>query len=266
MDFLNFLEYVVCFFIYSFLGYICEVVYCSIGQRKLRNRGYLYLPFCPIYGFGAIFILLAMLPIRNLWYVVLIAGILLTSTLEYLTSYLMERIFHMRWWDYSLRKFNIHGRICLRNSLMFGGLVMLVIYGIQPVLLKGIRMILPIWMWVIVSILALAMLIDFIFSTIKNINISSLVVKLAVVKEEAGMKLLEMKEDATEKLNELKQEASTKINETKEFLNHTIVVQNLRKMVQKYPSVTLRKFGKKHESIEELLKDYQEVGDEIEHH
>lgn len=143
---------------------------------------------------------------------------------------------------------------------------MLVIYCIQPILLNGIRMISLTWMWVIVSILSLSMLVDFIFSTIKNINISSLVVKLAVAKEEAGMKLLEIKEDATEKLNELKLEASNKINETKDFFNHTAVVQNLKKLIQKYPSVTLRKFGKKHESIEELLKDYQEVGDEIEHH
>ena len=88
-------QYIFCFFVYAFLGYICEVIYCSIGQKKLVNRGYLYMPICPIYGCGAIIILLSMLPIKDMWYLVLILGIVLTSLLEYLTSYVMELIFHI---------------------------------------------------------------------------------------------------------------------------------------------------------------------------
>ena len=165
-------QYIFCFFVYAFLGYICEVIYCSIGQKKLVNRGYLYMPICPIYGCGAIIILLSMLPIKDMWYLVLILGIVLTSLLEYLTSYVMELIFHMRWWDYSKRKFNINGRICLRNSLMFGALVMIVIYGIQPVLFLWMNAMDPLAVQILDGIFSVGLVVDTVFSTIKNINIA----------------------------------------------------------------------------------------------
>ena len=110
-----FSQYILCFFIYAFLGYICEVIYCSIGQRKLVNRGYLYGPICPIYGYGAVLVIFAMTPIKNLgtWYfpLVFLAGTVLVTVLEYLTSYVMEKLFHMRWWDYSRYKFQINGLV-----------------------------------------------------------------------------------------------------------------------------------------------------------
>ena len=193
-------QYIFCFFVYAFLGYICEVIYCSIGQKKLVNRGYLYMPICPIYGCGAIIILLSMLPIKDMWYLVLILGIVLTSLLEYLTSYVMELIFHMRWWDYSKRKFNINGRICLRNSLMFGALVMIVIYGIQPVLFLWMNAMDPLAVQILDGIFSVGLVVDTVFSTIKNINIAKVVAKITDWKEEAKDKLYEIKEAAGEKL------------------------------------------------------------------
>ena len=87
--------------IYSIIGWVYESTICSIGHRKLINRGFLNGPYCPIYGTGAVLVLL------------FFAGALVTCSLEYLTSWLMEKLFHARWWDYSKRKFNIGGRVCL---------------------------------------------------------------------------------------------------------------------------------------------------------
>lgn len=237
-------QYVFCFFVYSFLGYLCEVVYCSICQRKLVNRGYLYMPICPIYGCGAVIILFSMLPIAHMWYLVLILGILLTSSLEYLTSYIMELIFHMRWWDYSKRKFNINGRVCLRNSLMFGALVMLVIYGLHPVLLKLMDVMGILAIRIVISILLTGLIIDFIFSTVKNINIAKVVAKISQITEEAADKLKEFKENASEKLLE-----------TKEYLSNTAIAIKLKEFISKYPNVSLRKVGKgkKRLSISEFI-------------
>ena len=250
---MNVEQYIFCFFVYAFLGYLCEVAYCSICQRKLVNRGYLYMPVCPIYGFGAILILASMLPISNLWYLVLLLGILLTSGLEYLTSYIMELIFHMRWWDYSKRKFNINGRVCLRNSLMFGALVMLVVYGLHPLLVKLMDAMGILSIRIVISILLTGLIIDFIFSTIKNINIAKVVAKISQITEEA-----------TDKLRELKQNASEKLSETKEYLSNTAIALKLKEFISKYPNVSLRKVGKgkKRLSISEFISKHLKDKDE----
>ena len=77
-------------------------------------------PFCPIYGFGALIIIICLTRFRHYVFLLFIFSVILTSTLEYLTSYIMEKIFHAKWWDYSENKFNINGRVCLKNSLLFG--------------------------------------------------------------------------------------------------------------------------------------------------
>lgn len=235
-------DYLLCFFIYSFLGYLCEVVYCSVAQRKLVNRGYLYMPICPIYGCGAVLIILSMEPLydRGMWYLVLILGILLTSTLEYLTSYVMEICFHMRWWDYSQRKFNIHGRVCLRNSLMFGGLVMLVMYGIQPYLKSWIDMIPSLALYIVNGILLMALLIDSIFSTIQHINVSKILAKVASFMDEASEIIAEKTEAA------------------KEYLSSSAVVVKLKSLANRYPTMKLRKVGKKRTSLKEFMEKHME--------
>lgn len=135
MEFLA--TYFLAFILYSVLGYVAEVVYVFILTKKITNRGFLYGPVVPIYGFGALLILGALSQIYNLhtWYspiVILVAGFLLTSALEYFGSFMLEVIFHMRLWDYSEHKFNINGRVCLLNSSLFTVLVMAVMYGLNP--------------------------------------------------------------------------------------------------------------------------------------
>lgn len=250
---MNIEQYIFSFFVYAFLGYLCEVAYCSLCQRHLVNRGYLYMPICPIYGFGAILIILTMNPIIDMWYLVLILGILLTSALEYLTSYLMELIFHMRWWDYSQRKCNINGRVCLRNSLMFGALVMLVMYVLVPFVQKIMNQIGSVGIWVIDGILLVGFIIDFIFSTIKNINIAKLVGKIS-----------ELTEEASDKLKELKTNVAEKIHETRDYISNTTIALKLKELISKYPNVSFRKVGKgkKRLSIKEFISKHLDEKDE----
>lgn len=120
------------FFIYSFLGWLCECIYCGIPAKKFINRGFLAGPYCPIYGCGAIAVILLLEPFDTSFPLLFLMGIIITSALEYLTSYLMEIIFHTKWWDYSSYPYNLHGRICLKNSLLFGLMVLFVYYGIHP--------------------------------------------------------------------------------------------------------------------------------------
>lgn len=106
---------------YSIIGWCGEMVYCSICQRKLcEKRGFLNGPICPIYGHGALVVLLCLHGGCKNPLLTFLLGAVLTSLVEYITSFAMEKLFHMRWWDYSQYKFHLNGRICLLNSTLFG--------------------------------------------------------------------------------------------------------------------------------------------------
>lgn len=107
--------------IYSFLGWVVDIIGHYLSTKKIINRGFFIGPYCPIYGFGALFIsfFLYFIPVKNYLFV-FISCIFICSLLEYVTSYVLEKVFHARWWDYSDYKYNLNGRICLINCLGFG--------------------------------------------------------------------------------------------------------------------------------------------------
>ncbi|MCI8622891.1 MAG: hypothetical protein HFG26_04435 [Provencibacterium sp.] len=120
------------FCVYSFLGWVCETLYCSAGRRQFVNRGFLAGPVCPVYGFGALAVLYLLGPFTRWPVLLFLTAMVVTSALEYLTGLLLERLFHTKWWDYSGRRFNLHGRVCLRNSLLFGLIATVMALFIDP--------------------------------------------------------------------------------------------------------------------------------------
>ena len=120
------------FYLCSFFGYLIEVFWCYLASKRFVNRGFLCGPVIPVYGLGAVLILFCLLRYYADPVVVFVFGIIITSALEYFTSFLLEKIFHNKWWDYSDRKYNINSRICLQNSFAFGILSLLIIYVIAP--------------------------------------------------------------------------------------------------------------------------------------
>lgn len=127
-----FLTYFLLFIIYSLLGWLIESIFCAFIDKKFINRGFLIGPYCPIYGVGAIIMTLYLTQYKDNPITVFLLASILCSILEYLTSYIMEKIFKTRWWDYSNHKFNLNGRICLSNTLGFGFLSLVVIYITNP--------------------------------------------------------------------------------------------------------------------------------------
>lgn len=128
-------------FIYSVLGWIVEMIYCRILQGKWTNRGFLFGPYCPIYGFGSLLIIYTLNNFAKYPIAVFFLGMLFTSILEYITSYLMEKMFNAKWWDYSHMKFNINGRVCLLNSLEFAILGLVLVYNVHPIVSKYVALI-----------------------------------------------------------------------------------------------------------------------------
>ncbi len=119
------------FMFYSILGWIYESILCSITERCLVNRGFLNGPYCPIYGAGAILNVLVLSNVTGPIPLFFVAA-LLTGILEYFTSWIMEEIFHARWWDYSDKKFNINGRVYLTGAIAFGSFSVIQMLQMQP--------------------------------------------------------------------------------------------------------------------------------------
>ncbi|MDD3341335.1 MAG: hypothetical protein PHN72_04025 [Bacilli bacterium] len=132
------LIYFTLFLIISFIGWVTEIVYTGIDQKVFTDRGFLLGPYCPIYGSASLLMMLFLHKYVNDPVVLFVMAANICSVMEYITSYIMEKLFKARWWDYSQLPFNVNGRICLSNSILFGiGAVFLLKY-IQPFLLENL--------------------------------------------------------------------------------------------------------------------------------
>lgn len=124
------------FTVYSFLGWLTESIYCSVPAGKWINRGFLNGPFCPIYGVGGVVVVSALSPFKDNLIVLYLAGVLMTTLLEYVTGFALEKIFHTKYWDYSTHRYHLQGRICLENSLLFGVMCVVGILVIHPTVMR----------------------------------------------------------------------------------------------------------------------------------
>lgn len=122
------------FFIYSFVGWIVEEIDILVETKKLTYRGFLIGPICPIYGVGSLLMVLTLSDYVGSPFQIFCASFIMCSVVEYITSWVLEKMFNVRWWDYSHMKFNIEGRIVLRNSFFFGIAGLLLIYYVNPFL------------------------------------------------------------------------------------------------------------------------------------
>lgn len=151
------------FVLYSFLGWIIEIIVTGIENRKLGNRGFLIGPICPIYGVGATIFSFLISPDTN-WFIIFCTTMVCSAILEYLTSLIMEKLFHARWWDYSKEPFNLNGRICLRNLIGFGILGVLVIRLINPFVLQLSGLVPSFWLFLVAGITLAVLVIDIMVS------------------------------------------------------------------------------------------------------
>lgn len=165
----NFLNCFLLFYIYSILGWIMETTLMSIQSKKFVDRGFLIGPYCPIYGFGGLTITLYLTQYKDNIVTVFFLSVTICSILEYFTSYLMEKIFKARWWDYSERKFNLNGRICGENAIAFGIVSLLVLYFLNPAIENILARINPTFVYII----TVMGLIIFTIDTIISCNIVS---------------------------------------------------------------------------------------------
>lgn len=154
------------FFIYSVIGYIVEIMFCTIKSSKpVWNRGFLIGPYLPIYGTGGILISYTLGRYSNDPLTLFVLSMVYCTFIEYITSYVLERIFHLRWWDYSEKKFNINGRVCLGNGVLFGIGGLWIVKFLYPIVSKVVYNTQPLFIMIVSSILLCLFLTDIIVST-----------------------------------------------------------------------------------------------------
>ena len=218
--------YFLLFMIYAILGWIMEVTCKLVQYKRFINRGFLIGPYCPIYGYGALLITILLKRYTSDPIVLFVMAIVVCGTLEYLTSYFMEKIYKARWWDYSTKKFNINGRVCLETVIPFGILGLLIMYILNPFFIGKIEAIPPIILNVLSGILLIIYICD-------NI-ISGIVIRYVKKTEKDLGKELDNTEEITKKVKE--------ILENKSVLH--------RRLVNAYPKLQAVKFKLKEKKEE----------------
>ena len=190
--------YFLLFISYAFLGWCMEVGCKYIQFGKFINRGFLIGPYCPIYGWGAIAITILLKRYTYDPLVLFIMSTLVCSIIEYFTSYFMEKKYHARWWDYSSKKFNINGRICLETLIPFGILGLFIMYVTNPILFKIYQSMSEI----VVHIISITLFIIFIVDNIISSNI------ISSVNVEGAKLVKDNTEEITEKVKQILREKS----------------------------------------------------------
>ncbi len=153
---------------YSFIGWVYESIVCSVEEKRLINRGFLNGPICPVYGFGGLLVITLLYNRTDNILLLFLGCMLLTTTLEYITAIILEKLFDARWWDYSSYPLNFQGRICLLGAVVFGVLATLTLRYLHPLTLKILE---SMQEWIILGVsgvLVLLVSID-IFVTVRHL-------------------------------------------------------------------------------------------------
>ncbi len=162
---MNICRYFLCFAIFSFIGWTYESVYYTLQQRRLVNSGFLSTCFCPIYGIGAMLDLILLGWIKNP-VILFFSGMIVTGALEYFVSWLLETLFHQRWWDYTGWPLNINGRVCVFGAVVFGIMTVALVKVIEPFTMGLIDKLSILSINVLTAITAFVMIAD----TIKSVR------------------------------------------------------------------------------------------------
>lgn len=213
------------FFVYAFLGWCTEVSFAALTSGRFVNRGFLNGPVCPIYGVGVVIVLFFLEPLRKNTVLLFVGSVLLTSLLEWLTGFVLEKIFHQRWWDYSNEPFNLGGYICLRFSIAWGLACLIVVDIIHPSIVWLIHLVPHTLGLILLALFSAGMLVD-LAATVRTIarmnrqltQLDELAGRIKALSNELGENLAERVIDAAERGNDLKEDFQENLEDVKDAL------------------------------------------------
>lgn len=208
------------FLIWSFIGWVIEIVDMTFETGEYQNRGMLNMPICPIYGVGVLLIIAILRPLKGTFLALCIGSSIICTAIELGVGLLLEAIFHNRWWDYSHMHFNYKGLICLRNSVLWGVGCVIMMNVVQPMLEKWVGFLDIRIGFAIILIMAVLIVIDIAASlkAIKNLNdrlkqLDAISGKMLAFAQKIGGVLADKTQDVMELNDRIKQKiAEIKVN------------------------------------------------------
>lgn len=246
----SFLQWVMFFYIYCFVGWCIESAIVSFESKKFINRGFLRLPLLPIYGFGALIMLFASLPVKENPFWVYVFAALASTLLELTTGLIMESLFKVKYWDYSKLSYNYKGIICIQSSLFWGFLALLLTYNlhewVENIVFRFTHQALLITV-IIISVLFIS---DTIFSVKSAFDIRYVMENLSAAREELN-KLIAQKVESSEKATAFK-ERINRLNSERQKLIARLNLMN-RLQIRSHPKATSRRFAEAYKEIKEAI-------------
>lgn len=239
-----------CFIVYSVIGWILESTLKTFVSRKFISSGFLYGPLCPIYGFGALIMIIFLMRFKDNPVALFMASFIILSVWEYIVGLYLEYTFHTTYWDYSQNRFNIQGRVCLQNSIYWGILGVLFVYYIHPFVLSKVQLISNKLLTTINIIIYTTLFIDIAYSVYKTIGLNKQFRILEELTENTKLKLTELAllvkanniEAKQEKIEELKN--IIKDLKTKELKIKIKLATRTQKLKDAFPGIKSDKITK----------------------
>ena len=248
-------QMVIIFALISFGGWVYETIYCSVVEGEFTKRGFLFGPTCPIYGIGALAVWLVLGQISNPFIVFIIGGFLAT-VIEYSTGLFLERRFKKKWWDYSMFKFNLHGRICPQASAVFGAFSVTSVFVLVPTMLN----ILMLFSKHTVSVVAFIVVTLYFLDTVASLlwNGPTTHHKVEAAAQDASMKVEEVAQNASQKVSAAAQNASQKANAAAQKANAaaqnaTLIATQKAQQVSQKVQVTKKKLDDTTQKVKDRL-------------
>lgn len=248
-------QMVIIFALISFGGWVYETIYCSVVEGEFTKRGFLFGPTCPIYGIGALAEWLVLGQISNP-IIVFIIGAVLATVIEYSTGLFLERRFKKKWWDYSMFKFNLHGRICPQASAVFGAFSVTSVFVLVPTMLN----ILMIFSKHTVSVVAFIVVTLYFLDTVASLlwNGPTTHHKVEAAAQDASMKVEEAAQNASQKVSAAAQNASQKANVAAQKANTaaqnaTLIATQKAQQVSQKVQVTKQKLDDTTQKVRDRL-------------
>lgn len=244
------------FYLYCFFGWIFESAFVSLKKRHFVNRGFLRLPMLPLYGTGAVMMLWVSLPVKDSLVLVYLSGVVAASILEYVTGWLMELLFKVRYWDYSSKKFNLNGYICLTSSIAWGFLTIFMTGVIHRPIEHFVLGLPPVAEGIFLAAVSGMFIYDAIYSTREALNLAralEAITKLRAELDEIQAQLALLKTEASQNVQNLKESVKDTVRETvKGAVRETVMEPVIESVIE---SALARKeaFAGRKESIESRI-------------
>lgn len=260
-------EYICYFIIYAFLGWCTEVAYKAVTVGQFVNRGFLNGPVCPIYGFGMVFVIWALTPVVDNAFLLFAGGFIITTALEWLTGFVLEKLFHAKWWDYSGEPFNIKGYVCLKFSILWALACMLIMNVIHPLIAAAVAIV-PVFIGKIIAGISLAALAADSVLTVNTVtklnrqlrHLSELGAAMRSISDEIGENIFESVADINERNERVKALIEEHAREQREKIEKR--GEEIRRQLEEHGQEITAQIFAQIEAAEKIKAEYEKIEQE----